>query len=313
MKRILVPLSALAVLVASFSSPPVVAAGGGQAYDEVIKFAMNTAPADVVPGDFATDYATAAKPAAQHGGLFGGIQNAMGGVAAMMKNGMAERHYIVAGLKERTDSPAQQTATIVDCRARTRTTLDLAKKTYKVESLDASPAPAEPAHRGGPNPTWTDDGSKLAITVVNRALGSKEVSGETASGYASDITMVATKANGDSSTTKMLLDEYLSSTPEVTQGCAVLTTSGSPGAGAQAQLAFVMGALNSKSSRFTISSSGPKLPSNLLALFAAMSFSGGGRGGSSGAFTVVIERGGVRSIGADDPVFSVPADFTKIT
>ncbi len=89
---------------------------------------------------------------------------------ALLQNGFAERHY-VAGSKERIEQVSDQTATILDCAARTITTLDLRRKTYRVESLNASPAPSSSGKRSGaPQPRATDDGTNIAITIANTAL-----------------------------------------------------------------------------------------------------------------------------------------------
>jgi hypothetical protein len=320
MNRALVLFCTLALLGGAL---PAGAADGGLAYDAVSKFLPSVDANTVEPGDFAADYETASKVAdapPSHGGMLGRLQNqiaAAGGMMAALHNGMAERHFI-AGTKERTDYPSLQKADIVDCSTRTITSLDLKAKTYTVTSLDAPVTHSSSGGHSAPGPSATDDGTKLAITIANHALGAKAVSGVSAQGYASDITMVATKANGDSSTSKMNLKEYISKTPRVSLVCSAgghASTASLPGAGMMSQYTAMMAALGTKNSRFSFSSSGPALPAAQLPVFEAVGFTAGGsdRGasGQSGQLTVVTERGNVRAIGAADPVFSVPADFTK--
>ena len=105
-----------------------------------------------------------------------------------MQSGLAERHY-VAGTKERTDHVAQQTATIVDCAARTITTLDVANKTYRVTSMES---PSSPSSGGGSDSSSGSDNTRVAITITNTALGSKTLGGLPASGFRSDMAITET-------------------------------------------------------------------------------------------------------------------------
>jgi hypothetical protein len=61
------------------------------------------------------------------------------------------------------------------------------------------------------------------------------------------------------------------------------------------------------SSRVSLKQSGPPLPRGKLAMYEAATIGGGQRGGA----TFVTERGNVRSISPNDPIFSVPGDFTR--
>ena len=322
MKRSLAFLGALAL----FAGPMPALADSGQAYDQITKFQPNAEPAALEPGDFATDWDAAAAPAPdqpKHGGMFGKMRDAVSqaqGAMSMFKTGMAESHY-VAGSKERIDLPAQQTATITDCTARTVTHLDLKAKTYYVISMDQPQTPhAGGGGRSAPGPAPTDDGTKVAVKVVNAALGPKTVFGNASSGYKSDITMVTTKPNGDSNTGTMSRKEYVSGSSHLWLNCSAGHTESNAG---------MMSALNRydelaralatrSNSRFTFSASGPALPTT-LAYFEAFQFAGGEGGEGNGAreghgsLSFVIERDHIRSIGASDPVFSVPTDFTKVS
>ncbi len=134
----------LAISVAAFQAS---AAPNGLAWDSVTKIAMNADPSTLQPGDFSADFAAASAvqtPQQSGGGFFAQMHQAMATAQSyqqMMQTGIAERHYI-AGSKERTDNLAAQTATIVDCAARTITTLDLRRKTYRVTSMDQPSAPS---------------------------------------------------------------------------------------------------------------------------------------------------------------------------
>jgi hypothetical protein len=59
--------------------------------------------------------------------------------------------------------------------------------------------------------------------------------------------------------------------------------------------------------RVTLKQSGPALPSQNLAMYEAATLGGG----AGGAGTIVTERGNVRPVGPNDPIFSVPAGFTR--
>src|SRR5271170_931854 len=144
---------------------PAAAASPGIAYDSVTKFATGSDAASAQPGTFDADFQTASQPVQQQparGGLLGSLNAAMAqGLAAanMMKSGLAERHF-VAGQRQRVDNLAAQTATILDCQARTLATLDLKNKTYKLVSLDApqQPIPTARGAAGPPQAIATDDG-----------------------------------------------------------------------------------------------------------------------------------------------------------
>src|ERR1700719_3632908 len=97
---------------------PAAAASPGIAYDSVMKLATGSDAASAQPGTFEADFQTASQAVQQQpsrGGLLGGLNATIASgmaMANMMKNGMAERHYI-AGARERTDNVAAQTATIL--------------------------------------------------------------------------------------------------------------------------------------------------------------------------------------------------------
>jgi hypothetical protein len=296
------------------------AAGDGIAFDSVTKFVPgNDAPPP--PGNFATDFQTAANPPPQEdapkmpfglGKSFGQMQAAM----SMFKTGTAEHHY-VAGKKFRVDHIALNTAEITDCGARTLTTLDLKNKTYTVVSLDQPESPhAGSGGPGKPGPAATDDGSKVAITLTTRALGDKTLDGTPASGYDSNFKTTVTKADGDTQTFNMETTSYYAGMAQPAEYCAGTFAHIGPsgmgpggGAAAMAQYQTAMRALRDAKGnpRFTVTASGPALPAGKLALYELITMKGE-RGGS---FNMLMERGNVRSIADTDPAFSIPAGFTK--
>ena len=290
------------------------AAPNGLAWDSVTKIAMNADPSSLQPGPFDDDYAAAAAVQTPEqsggGGIFGQMKQAMAagqGLQQMMQSGMAEKHY-VAGSKERTDSVAAQTATITDCAARTITTLDLRRKTYRVVSMDQPSTPS--GGGGGSKPSVSDNGARVAISVTNTALGARDVGGQPTNGYRADMTIVVTDSSGESHTQNADMLGYYSSIARPAPNCfAVVPMLGGGGPssmmGGYARLMQALSAAGTNS-RFSIKQSGPTLPLGKLSMYDAVTFGTEGRGA-----TFVTERGHVHAIGADDPAFSIPSDFTQ--
>ena len=321
-QRTLLTLGA-AFAVAALALAPVrnaTAASGGLAWDSVSKMAAGTDAATIEPGSFDADYAKAAAVVVPSDTGGGGFLNKMKSAVATgkaavatMQTGLAEKHY-VAGPKERTDSVSYGKATIIDCVARTLTTLDMRKKTYRVESLDAraKSEPATTAH-GQPEPEATDDGTKVAIDLKTTAIGRKEVGGTNADGYRSVTKITSTKPSGETNTTDADMLAYYSPYALPLVECDRFGSR----AGQQHAVSMTVGfarlteamMMAGKDKRFTMTHSGPALPTGKLAVFEATSFKGDQP--SAPAATFLNERGNVRSIGVDDPIFSVPADFTK--
>ncbi|HEX3671590.1 MAG TPA: hypothetical protein VHT92_07805 [Candidatus Cybelea sp.] len=315
MKRYVAAVAALSFFLAVPSA--VSAAPNGLAWDAVMKFAMDADPSSAQPGSFDSDFAAASAvqmpDQGSGGGIFGQINRAKGMAAAMqqmMQSGEAEHHY-VAGSKERTDNLFFQTATITDCSARTITTLDLRRKTYKVESMDAHSSSAGSGGSGGSK--FSDDGTRVAISVTNTALGSRDVGGVPTNGYRSDMTLTTTKPSGESQTEKGNLLGYYSGNASPSVTCWGGGTAAGPGGSAagmamMGKYALVMRALaaHGMSSRFTFTQSGPPLPTGRLAMFDAMTF-----GMQGHSVTISSERGNVRAIGASDAAFAIPSDFTQ--
>ncbi|MBV8602832.1 MAG: hypothetical protein JO359_14810, partial [Candidatus Eremiobacteraeota bacterium] len=143
-------LAAAAALVFAVTATALPAfAATGIAWDQVTRFSMD---GSVPQPNFGPDFQAASQPAPQRGGMFGGMTNAMAAMGHMLQSGIAERHYVAGNLR-RTDQVAEQTATIVNCGARTITYLDLGKKTYRVVSMDqpTTPSSGGSSPRGNPS------------------------------------------------------------------------------------------------------------------------------------------------------------------
>jgi hypothetical protein len=162
--------------------------------------------------------------------------------------------------------------------------------------------------RAEPGPAATDDGSKTSMAVTNRALGRKPVFGLTTDEYQSTVVTTVTRRDGTSESNSFDVTQYLSQSPQLSVKCFGRTEG-------PAQLSMVANMMRTfRDPRFTVTTNGPELPRQRLSLFDVMTISGRGRNSDqSGSFSMITERSNVRSIDVNDPVFSVPADFTKIT
>ena len=310
-------------------------AATGVAYESVTKFSVGNSDGTVpAPGTFQADFQAAADAATSAGtnvpkmpfGLGKMMAKAQGAIAAL-KSGTAEKHYI--GItKERVDNVATQTGDITDCTARTITHLDLAKKTYSIESLDHPEATAPPASSratAAPGPAPTDDGTKIAIAITTKALGPKTIEGVPTTGYDMNMKMTVSKPTGESSTTNMLMTAYYSALPDPTFSCHSKTfyPAGAPQsarAPSMAMYGMMMKALTTPKgdSRFTITNSGPSVPFGKLSMWsntqmgAAAGTTASANGTPSG-INIISERGDLKAPLADtDPIFGVPAGFTKV-
>jgi len=308
------------IICATIGAPsfPARAAGTGLAFDAVQRFEMG-GTAQAQPGTFAADLAAASAPAAAAGGKRGflGINAVIAtasGAMAVVKNGVAERHYN-AGAKSRVDTLATGEARIVDCAARTLTTLDLNAKTYTLVSLDAPEAVETAAARKAdraPQPRPTDDGTKVALSMTTRSLGARPIEGIPTVGYDAQMKMTTTRPTGETQTFDSSFVSYLSGYAEPRESCpeaAVRLRGRNDGsnAAAMSEFALAMKALKTPKGdpRFTVSNSGPAMPVGKLALWQRMTL------GQSGGVSIVIERGNVRTIPENDAIFNVPEGFTK--
>jgi len=128
------------------------------------------------------------------------------------------------------------------------------------------------------------------------------------------MTIVTTRGNGQSASSEMKILEYVSKYPRMSLVCrAHGSTATAPAAAmAMAQYQMMQSAMYGTDQRFTITSSGPALPSKRLPLWEMMTTSAGQGSARGGGLSILTERGNVRSVRADDSIFSVPADFTLV-
>lgn len=307
------------IVVGVLLRSPAGAAGspGGLAWDSVTKFAPGEDASALVPGSFDADYAAASQVQAQTksgGGLFAAIKQAESAgseMQTMMRSGFAERHY-VAGSKERTDQVADQTATIVDCDARTITNLDLRAKTYRVTSMETATPDTHSNPSSVPQVRPSDTNTKMAIALTNTALGSQVVGGVPTDGFRSDMKLTQTDSSGVSRTMNAQLIGYYTSRSNPEPSCSRMGMSGNnahPTAGMMLAASRFKQALSSAGSdrRVSLSQSGPALPAGNFSMYDAVTVTMGNHGGA----TFITERGNVRPIDPNDPVFSVPSDFTQ--
>jgi hypothetical protein len=291
------------------------AADNGLAWDSVTKVVVNADALSLQPGSFDADYAAAAAaatPSTGGGGFLAKYKQAMAAaqnLQQMMQSGLAARHY-VAGMKARTDQISQQTATIVDCTARTVTTLDLKAKTYKVVPMESpSGPPSGESGEAGTEPN-RDNNSRLAITVTNTALGSRQVGGQSTDGFRSDVTFTETDPSGQSRTQNGNLLGYYSTYADPSATCSRFNLGAAGGSRGMEMMAAYERAMRALATpgdpSVSVKQSGPPLPLGKLAMYSAMTFNAGAR-----QITVVTERGNVRPIADTDPIFSVPSDFTQ--
>jgi hypothetical protein len=318
----LVALLALCSGIAVTTAPS--DAASGLAWDQVMKFSMD---GTVPEPNFAQDWQTASQPAPQqqqHGGMFGGMTNQINGAMAMaqsMRTGMAERHF-AAGNLERTDNIAAQTATIVDCGARTITYLDLAKKTYRVVSMDQPQTASRPTSGGSRDSSpIQDDGTRFKVAYTSQALGPKSIDGVNTDGYKAASTITITKSDGSSQTMTTDMTQYFSSYGQPAASCPAgrRAMAAMPGGGGMAAMMSSMNMMRmmndamrtpSGDQRFTFSSTGPPLPAGRLDMFSVYQTQGQNSQGRS--FAMVLERGNVRPVSdTDKSVFGIPPDFTQ--
>jgi hypothetical protein len=286
------------------------AAPTGLAWDSIVKIAMNADPSSLQPGDFTADFAAASATQVPQpgtgGGVFGQLRATMAAGQTMqqlMQNGTATHEY-VAGSKTRIDMLSMQTAIITDCSARTITTLDLRRKTYKTTSMDQVAASGSGA--GGATPNSTDTGTHVAITLKSTTLGTRDVGGQTTNGYRSEMTMTETSSSGESQTEKATTLAYYSSIAR--PSCASAGAIAGSRAAIMGRYARLMQALSGKADpQYSVTQSGPPLPMGKLEMYDATTFLSEGRG----SMTFITERGNVHSISADDPVFGIPTGFTQ--
>jgi hypothetical protein len=279
------------------ASPLAVAAApsDGLAYDSVVKYARGDV-SSLQPGSFQQDFDAAAAPApdldpanTDLGGLVGNV----GSLALLVQKGIAVRFYATAS-KERIDTPALQSGTIVDCTDHTLTKLDFGKKTFRTVPIAAT---AAPPGRGGPS---------VAFTFENTSLGTKTIDDLPADGYSSKVHVVVGGPKQSQQTVDMDMTAYYSAYDQPVSSCHSSAMAGMLGPAGNDILQRALEPSSSDASG--VQTTGPRLPAGKLLLFGAVTVKDIGLGGG----VMVMERGNIRKVADDDPIFSVPAGFTKL-
>jgi len=302
--RAIIVLGALALA----GTPLAASADSGQAYDVL----FSLLPGDVntlEPGDFAAEWRAAIAPRVASPN---GVGQPQGAMPAWYSAASAQSLYVAPG-KERIDERQAQRATIADCAAGTVTHLDLKAKTYYVVQVNRPRV--TPGNRPQAPATPPNNGEKSAVSVVDTELGPKIVFGYTAFGYVSRITSVTAQPNGPAKTVTATVKLYVAGFNEPRFSCpgGIARIDAIGGIGRyQAQ---VRALTNRRNPNITVSSSGPPMPTT-FAYFQAVQFSATDAASPSAGAPFVggflVQRGNLRTIDSNDPIFSVPADFTQI-
>jgi hypothetical protein len=225
------------------------------------------------------------------------------------------RRYITPA-RERIDDICRQDATIVDCASRTVTTLDLRQRRFARYALD------DVYDDGLASIAADSNGSQVTSTthVERGAHGTTILDGTRVQEY----TFVQTQATTSSSMSIVTRDSWtydFSSSPLPTLTCLDvgapwLSRYGWPWryapelqrffADRQEKLASLTG------SRFQISVNGAPLPDWRIPRYALGEHAQTQSGAPSFTYHFLLESGNVRTIRDDDPVFTVPKDFTAM-
>ena len=317
------------------AAKPAHAAGGGLAYDEVTKMVITSqdnGPPEAgsyANGSFGADFQAAVNaggPTKEHHGMFAAVQNAISmGEQAMnqIKVGMPSTHYYLNGW-ERTDDPGKQTATIYRGDLRQTIHLDLAKKTYYIETPDEKTVeegtpPPMTGPRGTPPPSQPGT-AKMTISATSAALGPKTLDGQPTNGYKQTFKLTVTNATGSCSNGSFgtSITEFISQYPEP----SVSTPSGKV---VTKKSVFDPQRMSVKPGcKPTVTANtkmGPLPPSGMLALWMYMNMNGSMYSQqqpqnvpAGSGFGFLTERGNVRTLGPSDAsLFQVPAGFTQVT
>jgi hypothetical protein len=197
-------------------------------------------------------------------------------------------HAYITPSKGRVDNSAGYYAWIVDCEARTITTLNLVKKTYSMKALGT--AHAEIAG------SFTAMDAALKRNVVARALGMRRLGEAAVPAYETTETDTIDVPGIPASTMVAVIDSYLSDIAMPHLSCA-----------GEARGYWVA---DDPLAQFpNVGKSGDELPDR-IALFRTSRLTRtlpGASGGGGGQ--AVKEIGHLRTISSDDPIFQPPPDF----
>ena len=308
---LLLSISAAVALLAAQAPLGADAAQSGIRYDELMIAGMSGQPTPQ-PSGFSDRFQAAVNAMRpSHHGLFSGIMNAAQMMQSMTKTGMPTTHYSL-GEWSRTDDPVKQTATIYRPDRHQIIHLDLAKKTYTIEDMSSkmgTPEPTMPNPQSGPPASPQPGSGKLDISDSTQSLAGMTLDGNPTSGYTSDFKMVSSQSTGSckDGTIEATVVQYLSSFSGSRGGASMASMFTNPSPAMMAQ----QGGCQPKISYHHATS--VTAPSDRLALWTLMTFKGSaGTGQPGGAFSTLVERGDVQTLGPGDAgLFDVPAGFTQ--
>jgi hypothetical protein len=306
-------------IVASAPVAPANAAGSDISYDEITKFFSTgggpgpqpPAPGTYANGSFDGDWQAAT---VTHRGLFAMVSNAIG----MFKNGIPSSYYYLNNM-ERVDDPKGQTADITLPDKRQRIHLDLAKKTYYIESPGSAKAAPSTPQQPMPGPQGTMPPSKpgtvkLAITITTKPLGSINIGGINADGYQQTFKVVASNATGSckNGTFETTMTEYLTQYAEPNlsypESAHLPKRPQNPLTNPET-MALQPGCTPTITARVH---NGGSPPSGRFAVWTLMSLTLGMNGQSAG-MAFLTERGDIKELGPGDAgLFAPPAGFTQV-
>src|SRR6202162_633040 len=278
----------------------------GIAYDMVTKYATSNT----------TSLATSAVPDSYDPSTFEADYTAATQVGS--RSGSIVRMYM-APSKERFDMG--NVASIVDCTAKTLTTLDLLKKRYTLKPLGAGTALPQPSTSPAqpPFPIAALGDMKSTTTEDTRALGRREVGGRSVDVY-------ETTADGTMSFSAVTMTTHSVATSYYDAGKMHAVEPSCGGKGSIAALSAVMGGIGlplgqlfgpsrAASSNFQITRTGISLPSDsehMLLYSKSVTTIQDAAMAMTMTVTTVAEVGHIRSITDADPAFTVPSDFTLV-
>lgn len=280
----------------------------GLQYDEIARMAVPPATPPP-PGSFGADYAKLMNPAQSasedEDPAAAAIAKAMGGKMPPGMNfmqGKLTRYAFYKGWV-RTDDVLAKTAEIRKCDVHQFIALDLAKKTYHLSDRSA-----DDMNAGQEAAPGAQTGPGTAVFTVSRkgaSLGPMTLEGVATNGYRSVSSMNITKATGScqQGTFSSIQTEYVSGIREPHAFCPLNRN------------AMGMPETGGCKPTMKAQSSGAIAPAGKLVMYAktAMLPAGSTDENASGS-AFVTQRGNVKVLYLTDaaPLFSIPADFTKI-
>lgn len=334
---------AVVLAVLTVGSRPAGAAGGGLAYDQILKSIMSFQPSGsgqssgppepgtYLNGSFGADFQAAVDVGPTQnagGGFFNVIKHAQQNLEQIqktLKNGIPSKHYYLNGW-EREEDPINQTATIYRGDQRQIIHLDLAKKTYYIESMgdniSEEKPPTTPSGQPQAQPPPQPGTAKMAITTTSAGLGPKTIDGQPTSGYKMTFNMAVTEATGSCKNGSFgtSVTEYISRFPEPTLALPsgkVIPRRSTPDVQRMSVTPGCKPTITANTKK------GATPPAGMLALWSYMNVNGSmgappqsqnSQQPQGGGFGFLTERGNVHALGASDAsLFQAPADFKQVS